>query len=120
METARYKSPHTQPFRLTIAGTTLMAIYFLLMRHYYKLMWIKKYFIIDSKGQENLYYYYNQHILGEGGETVDAQMIRALRERRLCNTNLLMEIAVLIVIPMPYYETFVWQYYDSASAKTRY
>ena len=118
METARFRARHTQYFRISIAITTAIALYNLLMRHYYKLVWIQKYFVINSRGQENLYYYYNQQILGGGGDTVDSQMIRALRERRLLNFNLIVEMIVMAAIPIPYYEVYIWSYYDSDKALT--
>jgi len=63
MSSVRYRALETRLFRWIIFVTSLAAIVSLFVRHYYKNQWLKKYFRINAKAQENLYSYYSQTIL---------------------------------------------------------
>ena len=104
MASARFNAVHTQILRYCILVTSFIAIVCLILRHYYKNIWLKKYFRIDAKSEENIYFYYHQQILA--GTNLDSKAIITKKQKSFFNILFFVELLILLVFPYPFFETF--------------
>jgi hypothetical protein len=59
MESDRYKSRYTQPFRWAIVISSILAVVFLIIRNHQKLKWQKNYF---NRSKEAIFQIYDEVI----------------------------------------------------------
>ena len=98
MDDVRNAKSWTNTIRIVIFLTTIMAIICLIMRHHYKIEWFNKYFQDDS--ETAIYCQYNEIIMGRNSNEVK-------HRKRLFRRNLFMEIAMLMVCPIPFFDMYI-------------
>ena len=69
MDAPRFRDHNTIMFRWIIFITSYIGVFFLVMRNYYKVLWVNNFFNESirksrSKHSKNMYYFYNEAILG--------------------------------------------------------
>ena len=75
--------------------------------------------------QENLNKYYDEAIMGvetNPGRMTESKKAISAKKRRICNKMLFAEIFLLLISPMPFFETYVcWAYtiFDPDVAKNK-
>ena len=79
-----------------VAFTSLLAVGCLAMRHYYKILWLNKYFHQDS--ETHLYYQFNEIIIGQDPTQ------HMIEKKRFFDRSFFGEFLVLIICPIPYLE----------------
>lgn len=68
MDDPRNKKNSTNMLRLIILITTLLAVACLVTRHYYKILWLNKYFNQDA--DTHIYFQFQEIVVGKENETV--------------------------------------------------
>ena len=92
-------SDTTNLVRLIILITTALAIVCLIVRHYYKIQWLNKYFQEDQ--ETHIYYQYNEVIIGNHKDNI-------IERKKMFNKEFFFEILILIICPIPYWDKYVY------------
>jgi hypothetical protein len=98
MDDPRNMKASTNMIRLIIMITTLLAIGCLVTRHYYKVVWLNKYFMQDS--ETHIYFQY-QEVMQKNQNDL------AIKQKKLLSRSLVLEILILMVCPIPYIDWYV-------------
>jgi hypothetical protein len=98
MDDPRNAKDSTNLVRLIILITTILAIVCLIIRHYYKIEWLNKYFQDDQ--ETHIYYQYNEVIIGKGADNI-------IERKRMINKEFFFEIFILMICPIPYWDRYV-------------
>lgn len=85
--------------KVIVFVTTVLAVGCLTMRHYYKILWLNKYFHQDN--ETHLYYQFNEIIIGK--DPAEAIMER----KRFLTKTFFMEVLILMICPLPYVEKMI-------------
>lgn len=120
MESKRFKDPINLHFRWLVLFMSVGSALTMIMRHYFKVMWLKRYFNKSKGNQDDLYIYYNQIITGgfDGKTTAfnsDSQNLlenNKLYQKTLVNRFFFLEILMLLICPLPFYEHYIMVEYD--------
>ena len=99
MEDPRNSKDTTNLVRLIILITTILAIVCLIVRHYYKIEWLNKYFQEDQ--ETHIYYQYNEVIIGKHADNI-------IERKKMFNKEFFFEILILLICPIPYWDTYVY------------
>ena len=92
----------TNPIRMVIAVSSLLAFYFLIVRHYYKRKWLNEFFASahnrKTQGVPDLFRQYNDEITG--------RMVPD-SSRSIFTWSFLIEVLILLIFPIPYYDFYI-------------
>ena len=110
MDAPRFKDHNTIMLRWIIFITSYIGVFFLVMRNYYKVLWVNNFFNESirksrSKHSKNMYYFYNEAILG-GKDTEETIQEMYIRERKFLRPKFLLECTLMAICPQPFYDDF--------------
>jgi len=111
VDSIRFTAWYNVLIKYIVMITSFIAIGFLLLRRYQKIIWINNYlndkYIYKKKCTGNLNNEYNGLIL-ETDNVLQAQKpYEMIKHKKLCNFALVFEIIVLLIFPIPFYDKFV-------------
>ena len=91
----RNQKPTTNMFRLIVMITSLLSAGCLIMKHYYKVLWLNEHF--HQETDTHIYVQYQEVLM-------DTQMHNLKKKEKFFNSWIVIEVLVLLVCPIPYYD----------------
>lgn len=94
----RNLKPTTNMFRLIVMITSLLSAGCLVMKHYYKVLWLNEHF--HQETDTHIYVQYQEVLM-------DTQMHNLKKREKFFNFWIVIEVLVLLVCPIPYYDCYI-------------
>ena len=84
----------------------MIALFFLMARHYYKYLWKNKYIGELQQSHDKLFKFYNEAIMGKINPMEDAH-VQVIKRKRLLTPGFFMEAIILLIFPYPFLEMVI-------------
>lgn len=95
-----------------IFALSILSVVFLALRNWYKVKWVNQYlsFITtfkDDKKSRNLFYYYNQTIVGNNQSSTETIKDSLVKEKSFFKIGFILQSFVLLIGPNPFFDKVI-------------